>query len=158
MPESLTLFVPASSSCPQVFCCILHYTYNIRRDLCHTRKSLSPQAETGITHKITSNRSNPSTFRMRNNPHTNVPIIWPLQKNVLSTGLGWNSFEWVSNFHTSLPFSSYELHHLSPTKILPDIFLTTQKSNEPRMVTKIKVRTLDKIIPTKKYLHKSILT
>lgn len=81
------------------------------------------------------------TFNAKNNPHIRVKMIWPLQKNSLSTELDESVFL-LSNFSIYFPSLSIEFHHLKPTNSLPEIFLMTQKSKAPKMTTKIKTRTV----------------
>lgn len=47
----------------------------------------------------------------------------------------------LSNFHRLSPFSSTSFHHLSPTKIRPLMFLTTQKSRAARITVTTKIIT-----------------
>ena len=61
-----------------------------------------------------------------------------IQKIVVSIDLALTSCE-LSNFHSSLPSSLTSFHHLNPTKILPEIFFTNQKSKEFKITTKIKI-------------------
>ena len=49
-----------------------------------------------------------------------------------------------SKIHTSLPSSLTSFHHLNPTSILPDTFFTNQKSNAPKITTRINIKASDK--------------
>lgn len=50
-------------------------------------------------------------------------------------------FSWSdSNTHISEPSSFTSFHHRRPTKILPETFLTNQKSNALSITTRINVR------------------
>lgn len=59
-----------------------------------------------------------------------------VHQNTLSfAGLRSFSLTLHSNFHVYSPCSSKSTHHLKPTKILPLIFLTIQKSTAAAMTT-----------------------
>ena len=58
---------------------------------------------------------------------------------VVSVDLALISWE-LSNFHSSEPSSFTSFHHLNPTNILPDTFLTNQKSREFKITTNIKIK------------------
>lgn len=62
-----------------------------------------------------------------------------VHQNTLSFA-GFKSFSFTlhSNFHVYSPCSSKSTHHLSPTRILPLIFLTIQKSIAAAITTNCK--------------------
>lgn len=82
-----------------------------------------------------------SIFMNKKNVHALVAAIWDHQKMVESTGEFWTLWSKLSKNHFSCPFSSMVVHQRSPTRSLPVMFLTVQKSKERRMVTSMKMIT-----------------
>ena len=73
----------------------------------------------------------------------NIGVMYVLpQKIVVSIDVSFFSSE-LSNIHFSDPSSWTSFHHLNPTKILPETFLTNQKSNALKMTTIIKTNASD---------------
>ena len=77
--------------------------------------------------------------------------IYPYQKNAESIALTYVSLSFDSNIHFSWPSWSITLHHLKPARILPDKFLTTQKSKTAKIDTNIKIVIELNIKPEKRY-------
>jgi hypothetical protein len=88
----------------------------------------------------------------KKNPQIKVPKTWLPQKNALSTLFAVNFSSWLSNFHVYLPLSSIELFHLNPTKSLPLMFFTTQKSIAANTNTKMNMIIVGRAYPIGKYL------
>ena len=77
--------------------------------------------------------------------------IYPYQKKAVSIGFVYVLLSLDSNIHFSWPSWSIILHHLKPARILPDKFLTTQKSSTQKIDTNIKIVIELKISPENKY-------
>ena len=67
-------------------------------------------------------------LKNKNNPQK-AGVIYKLPQNTLVSILDFLTSFSDSYIHSSLPSLLISFHHLNPTRNLPDIFLTYQKSN-----------------------------